>query len=44
MTTFMTLLFMFACGDKSNDTASTEDTSVTTEESYSFQGMDFDRE
>jgi heat shock protein HslJ len=41
MTTFMTLLWMFACGDKANDTATTDDTATTTEESYSFQGIDF---
>lgn len=40
MTHFSLLLTLFACGDKSNDTASDDDTSVQAD-AYSFQGMDF---
>ena len=43
MTHFSLLLTLFACGDKSNDTASSDDTNDTSvqADAYSFQGMDF---
>ena len=35
------LMLMFACGDKSDDTASPDDTDTATGDAYSFEGMDF---
>ena len=35
------LMLMFACGDKSDDTASPDDTDTVTGDAYSFEGMDF---
>ena len=34
-------MLMFACGDKSDDTSSPDDTGVVSGDSYSFEGMDF---
>ena len=43
MTAFTLLTFLFACGDKSNDTSAPSDTddTSTTADGYSFEGMDF---
>ena len=34
-------MLMFACGDKSDDTSSPDDTAVVSGDAYSFEGMDF---